>query len=111
MPFPVRFRVSEFDAFYVRFRLGTFGCVRDDGIDGMDILFCYDGFWGIPSQSSPHELAVCEAEREEEEVQGKGEKAFVRGRREGGVTCTLSYLYDHQIFPTGCPPDVRACVV
>jgi len=86
---------------------------NDDGIDGMDILFCYDGFWGIPSQSSPHDLAIFifEAEREEEEVQGKGEKAFVRGRREGGVTCTLSYLYNHQIFLTGCPPDVRACVV
>jgi hypothetical protein len=35
-PFPVRFRGSESDAFYVRFRSGTFGCVRDAGFGGDD---------------------------------------------------------------------------
>jgi len=81
---------------------------RTDGIDGSDK---WDGStilprrdWVIPSQNSQPELAILEAEREEERSEGYGGEGFVRGRREGGVICLLSYLYDRQCFPTGWPP-------
>ena len=76
---------------------------------GWDILFCYDGFLENSKPELPHtNLPFSRLSEKRKEVMGKG------GRRLSSAAdakvlspASLSYLYDRQRFPTGCPPDVR----
>ena len=76
----------------------------------MDGWIYYSAMKGFGNSKSELSTRTChfEAEREKERREGYGDEDSIRGRREGGVICTLSYLYDRQCFPTGRPPDVRA---